>query len=529
MRYRDAGIGLAFVILNQLLVLPIQIALDLHSINLPASILVMLLFSILMITANFIHSGTVDLYSRYLRGPTDFLGKHMSLGFVASFIMLNRDHISNAIDVPRVAGAFITTNVLGYVSSFLFAIGCYKLEYRIRRQRAAVHDVECGNRAWPSPSTAWPAPPTDRSPKRLSQLSRISMALAKNGSLTSMESAERATNSQLVDHLVRTAPVWICVVLIIAVGLPVYFATRYEGIFEALCFSLFWVLSLQLQRSMKASCRLLELPRLRYTLVIFANPVVVTSVLGTAYLWIKKACTGHTIDVIITQFRRHNTLAEGMIRIVDGEKWMDHVGAGDFSGLILDAGIVCMGFKMFEYRKELWESFITVLSTCTILAAANVFLSVLIARGMGLQAADALAFAARSVTIALGIPVMQNLDGSATLMSAMVVFGGIIFQMAGDWIFSILGIHHRQRKSSSGDHGNAEQEPQQSAGTDDRIIAAGVAVGINAAAMGTSHLIERDSRATAYSALSMTVFGAMTVALTAPPSVSAVIASLASR
>ena len=105
-RYQDAGLGLILIILTQLLVIPIQITLDLHSINLPASILVMLLVSLLMLIANRIHGNTAQLYTKHLRGPTDFLGRHMSFGFVASFIMLNRDHITNAIDIPRVAGAF---------------------------------------------------------------------------------------------------------------------------------------------------------------------------------------------------------------------------------------------------------------------------------------------------------------------------------------------------------------------------------------------------------------------------------------
>ena len=54
-------------------------------------------------------------------------------------------------------------------------------------------------------------------------------------------------------------------------------------------------------------------------------------------------------------------------------------------------------------------------------------------------------------------------------------------------------------------------------------------VGINAAAMGTAHLIERDSRAVACSALSMTIYGGMTVALTALPAVSDLLVRLASR
>jgi hypothetical protein len=30
----------------------------------------------------------------------------MSFGFVASFVMLSKDHINDAADVPRIAGAF---------------------------------------------------------------------------------------------------------------------------------------------------------------------------------------------------------------------------------------------------------------------------------------------------------------------------------------------------------------------------------------------------------------------------------------
>ncbi|KAG8166071.1 hypothetical protein KVR01_004623 [Diaporthe batatas] len=45
-------------------------------------------------------------------------------------------------------------------------------------------------------------------------------------------------------------------------------------------------------------------------------------------------------------------------------------------------------------------------------------------------------------------------------------------------------------------------------------VAAGVTVGINAAAMGTAHLYEQNSRAAPYSALSMTMFGVFTVLFT---------------
>ncbi|KAI1659442.1 hypothetical protein F4813DRAFT_334007 [Daldinia decipiens] len=542
-RYRDAGIGLAFIGLSQVLVVPIQITLDLYSINLPASILVMLLFSFLLLIANCIHGGTEKLYSKHLRGPTDFLGRHMSFGFVASFVMLNRDHISNVIDIPRIAGAFFITTFAGYISTYLVAFGSSKLEQRLRGVREKVSDVESRPKSWPSPSAAWPAPPTDRSVKRISQLSRLSVAISNERSLILTEAVKGGPASQLIEQIVRTGPLWICIFLLATVGVPVYFATRYEAPFELLCFILFWILSVQFQRSLKTSYRLLRFPCLRSVMVISANPVLVTWAIGTGYLWIKTGYRGQSIDVTITEFHWHQTLAEGIVTIVKGGGISNNIGAGDLSGPVLDAGIVCMGFKMFEYRKELWESIYTVLATCALLTMANVFLNVILARALGLQPADALSFAVRSVTIALGVPAIESLGGSTTLMSALVIFGGIIFQMAGDWLFSLLQINDQERQLKSNDSNNSsctetmgstdmwnEKDMQkQIARTDNAVIAAGVTVGINAAAMGTAHLIERDSRATAYSALSMTVFGAMTVALTAVPSVSETIISLASR
>ncbi|KAI0882049.1 LrgB-like family-domain-containing protein [Annulohypoxylon maeteangense] len=537
-RFRDAGMGIVFIFLNQLLVVPIQIVLDLHSFNIPASVLVMLLFWVFMIVTNYIHTGTAQLYNKHLRGTIDFLGRHMSFGFVASFIMLNKDRTPSAIEVSKIAGAFLITTAISYIGAYLVTSGSFKLEQQFRGQQTKVCDLEDGNKSWPRPSTALPTLPTEASPRPLPQLSRLSVTLVKNKCLTSIEPVKRGSTSQFIDHLVRTSPIWICFFILTVVGIPVSIATRYDTPFESLCFVLFWILSVQFQRSLKSSCRLQRSPRLRSTIVILANPVMVTWALGTGYIWIKTAYTKQTIDVIISEFHRHNTLSEGIMAIVEGGNLTNHIGAGDLFGPVLDAGIVCLGFKMFEYRKELWESFVTVFTTCAILAVVNVFLNVLIARVIGLKSTDALAFAARSVTIALGVPAIQNLGGSATIMSAMVIFGGILFQMAGNWVFSIMRIQDQECQQASDsisdkdvEKGFAternERDSRRSAGSDNAVIAAGVTVGINAAAMGTAHLIERDSRATAYSALSMTLFGAMTVALTAFPGVSEAVIYLA--
>ncbi len=105
-RYSDAAVGLVLILCFQLLVVPIQVALDLNSVNIPASILVMLLVFFTMTIASSVNGDVVKFYSKHLRGPTDFIGRHMSLGFVVFFVLLIRDHIDSSSDIPKLAGVF---------------------------------------------------------------------------------------------------------------------------------------------------------------------------------------------------------------------------------------------------------------------------------------------------------------------------------------------------------------------------------------------------------------------------------------
>ncbi|KAI0476835.1 hypothetical protein F4859DRAFT_521415, partial [Xylaria cf. heliscus] len=549
-RYADAAVGLVLIILIQLVVLPIQIALDLHSINLPASILVMFLVLIIMTISSLINKDTLQFYNRHLRGPADFLGRHMSLGFVAFFIMLIRDHISSSSDVPKLASAFVVTTIISYLGSFLFASGGYRLEQRLRRSKQIACDLESNNKAWPSPSIAWPAPPFERQPKRVSQLSTLSEALSTNESLMKITPVPSSPTTASIDFVLRTAPIWIWLFLLATVGLPVYLATNYMMPFEVFSFTLFWILSIQFQKSLRSSHTLLKFHRLRSLLLIFANPLLLTWALGTAYIWLKTLYTGRNIDIIVGEFRHHSSLSESIIHTIHDHDVSAHIGAGDLAGLLLDAGVACMGFKMYEYRLELWASLGSVSFTCTALAAINVFLNVLVGRGIGLPAEEAIAFAGRSATLALGIPAIEHLGGSTTLASTVAIFNGILFQMVGDWLFSVMRINDRVSHDSPTKPvkvptpANSHRLFATTAATsitkkcinDDRcrtteesaVVAAGVTAGINAAAMGTAYLIERDSRAAAYSALSMIMFGAATVALTALPGASQAIMLLAS-
>ncbi|KAI2642848.1 hypothetical protein GGS21DRAFT_544897 [Xylaria nigripes] len=552
-RYSDAAIGLVLIFSTQLLVIPVQIALSLHSVNIPASIIVMFLVLITMTIASFITGKVAQIYNSHLRGPTDFVGRHMSFGFLAFFILLIRDHLNNASDVPKLAAVFVLTTIISYVASFLFAVGGFHLERRLRLSRRSASDIESCNRTWPSPSIAWPAPPVERRPKRISQLSSLSEALSTGESLFKFKPVADGPAAVSIDFLLRTAPIWICLSLLIAVGLPVYLATGYAILFDVFAFTLLWVLSIQCQRSLRSSCTLRRLRHLRSLLIIFVNPLLLTWGLGAAYVWAKTLYTGKSIHAVIGDLRHHGSLSDSIIHIMRDHDLPSNLGAGDLASILLDAGVVFMGFKMYEYRVELWNSLGTVFFTCTTLATINVFLNVLVGHGLGLKAEEAIAFAGRSATLALGIPAVDIMGGSTTFASTVAIFNGILFQMLGDWLFSLMRIDDRRLPGDSSAQrlrvlvptstgslsrttrvfGHTEKEStshgRKRIGEDSTVVAAGITAGINAAAMGTAYLVERDSRATAYSALSMIVFGATTVALTALPGAAQIAMVLTSR
>lgn len=445
----------------------------------------------------------------------------------------------------------VVTTIVSYVASFLFASGGNRIEQRLRRSRQTTKDVESNNKTWPSPSIAWPAPPCGQQSKRISQLSTLSEALSTNESLMKITPVPYSSVIDSVDFVLRTAPIWIWLSLIIVVGLPIYLTTHYAMPFEVFSLTLFWVLSVQLQKSLRSSHSLLRFPRSRCFILIFANPLLSTWALATTYMWVKTLYTGRDIAAIIGEFRHYNSLSQSIIHIMQDHDVAAHLGAGDLAGLLLDAGVACMGFKMYEYRYELWASLGTVSFTCTALAAINVFLNVVIGHGFGLQTKDAIAFAGRSATLALGVPAIDNLGGSTTLTSTVAIFSGILLQMVGDWLFSLMRINDRASRDGSV---QAPETPMlasnntispattavSSAETktisytrgrineESAVVAAGITVGINAAAMGTAYLIERNSRAAAYSALSMIMFGAATVAITALPGTVETIQSLTS-
>jgi putative effector of murein hydrolase len=334
--------------------------------------------------------------------------------------------------------------------------------------------------------------------------------------------------------------------LTLTVGLPLRYSTPHSDVALAtLLLFATWLTTLAIQSSIKSSP---ALPQWQRTLLSgLLNPVLWTSLVMTAYVFLDSTLSNRPLKTMLDTLQTHTTLSTLLLHTSNPPHLptptsSPTIASGDVAIAILNAGLAAWGLKLYEYRTHLLSR--AGLSVCTVAAAmalGNVCCAPLLAHALGVQPASrALAFAARSVTIALANPVMSVLGGDAGLNAAMVVVSGIVYQMGlgfgvGGWLegrvvermMGRLGVGLREveveggsgscRDGDDGVEGRGRDGTEigaaraQQRANDPRIVAAGVTVGINGAAMGTAYLYEAQSEAAPHAALSMMALGVMTV------------------
>lgn len=347
-------------------------------------------------------------------------------------------------------------------------------------------------------------------------------------------------------------PIWASFFSIFLIGAPVAAATKEERILDGCVLWFVWTVTVRLQQNFKASSRYRLASRLKNALVTLMNPVLMTTLLMMAYARGKAAAYGPgSLRAVLDTFSSGTplytlwTAAATSTPLPAGMRaWF---GVGDAALSILECGILTWGFKLYECSRQLFSlaGLLTVLLSVAA-AAGNVFLSVLSGRSVGLAAPEALAFAARSTTLALAKPAMAAVGGNLGANAALVVSNGILGQLMYPWALDKICVKGDGGVVSSPDGScqpadEANQGSRQDRGSDSKpdlelsrgddpvTIAAGIAIGINGAAMGVSYLYETRSRAAPYAALAMTVFGIMTVVFTTVAPFSGVVMGLASR
>lgn len=396
----------------------------------------------------------------------------------------------------------------------------------------------------------------------------------------------------------RHTLVSLSVVSVLLLGLPLAFAPSASSspqasvALDSTTLLVLWTTALTVQETLKH--RLIDNGRptdkatapwahaAKVLVVALLNPVLCTSLLFISYTWAKAAHASKGIDEVLDVFLTGNT-ASSVLGAGSGPREQQTIdsypnqppsghgpsaataavtshflGAGDLALSLLSSGLLTWGLRLFECRKALLSRSGIAVVTVSVMSAAVAVVTgpaLASARALGLRPPLALAFAARSVTLALAQPVIARLGGDAPLNAAAVVCGGVVWQVSvGLWPTSSRpgggnedseeAIVSTSPSPSSSDERSVNPETaslgtvgapraprrdgaapgsrmlrtaalQHKSRCHDTSVAWGITTGINAAAMGTAHLYEIGSDAAPFAALAMTVYGVATVALVA--------------
>ncbi|KAI0437850.1 LrgB-like family-domain-containing protein [Xylaria telfairii] len=274
----------------------------------------------------------------------------------------------------------------------------------------------------------------------------------------------------------------IYILLFTFVGIPIYYTVGYA-------------MPLQLTFSILAYFAAMSIP-LNWRQ--YLHPVLISSLLTVLGLWVLGLIKAQTLGVTLKEFRTGATY----LKLWDGTHRLP--GAGDIFASILDASIVSLALPMYQFRRELRMHFFAIVLPNVAISIGSLFAYPYICFVTGISAERSLAFAARSLTLALATPAVANLGGDPNTVAALAITSGIVGVLIGQRMLALLKI------------------------PDDDYVTRGVTLGANSSAIATALLLRTDPRAAALSSLSMSLFGAITVLFTSLPPIVAVIRSLVS-
>ncbi|POR32462.1 Uncharacterized protein TPAR_07336 [Tolypocladium paradoxum] len=493
-----------------------------------ASILGMLLVFSSMTVAGWLCRSYDRLYNEQIRSKVNFINAHLGMGFPIPIVMMNRNDALDGRQIARIIGTFVSTNVVSWAAVFLLPLTILT-GIRALKSWAAGHSLAFGIRGTSVGSDSWST----------SAEANDSLYLSQQMSRETEPTCTRSRESPTWNIFAANCPSILALCGIFAVGLPVALGTKDERLLDGLVMWFIWITAVRLQRVFRDSSLLSVTMQMKSVLATLANPVLATTVLMVAYTRAKAAAIkGRSLSRVLAIFSSGTPLYAMWTSNITGipisgnpSGWF---GAGDAALSLLECGILTWGFKLYECRRQLF----TLAGVLTVVfgvaaAAGNVFLSVMVGHAIGLGGPEALGFAARCTTLALARPAIQAVGGNAVVNATLVVSNGILGQLMYPFVLDRLGVRRAPRSESDrgGSSGEALVElenPAQSSrdkmeetvtqddsrGDDAMTVAAGVAIGVNGAAMGVSYLYETKSRAAPYAALSMTVFGVMTVVFT---------------
>ncbi|KAF4456037.1 hypothetical protein F53441_1758 [Fusarium austroafricanum] len=523
-----------------------------------SSIFGMVITLFIMAAAYFCFASVDDVYQKHIKSKVDFINVHLGLGFPIPLVMLNQSDILGGRDVGCIIGNFGVFYDKDRVEFFADP------RPSDNEPGFVVPDDFClpqpiSAQIPPRIETSWLSDSTlDQAPQPMFGRRKQTTNHEGSGRDEALSPTVSQGSSIASKHPVKVSRAWhfwisnfpllASFLAIFVIGAPVAAAANDDRILDGCVLWFIWALTLRVQRALKTSIQGIDMPKLKNTIVTLMNPVLFTTLLMTAYTRAKAGAYGFdSLTKVLQDFSSGTTLYALWTSVATGTPLSDGrspwFGAGDAALSILECGILIWGFKLYECQRQLFSlaGFLTVLLAMAA-AAGNVFVSVLTGRLVGLEPSQALAFAARSTTLALAKPAMTALGGNHGVNAALVVSNGILGQLFYPFVLdklsvkreNILGrpnasLPNSESKSSRLSHKSLLKAAGRdlASGDDSVTISAGITVGINGAAMGVSYLYETRSRAAPYAALAMTVSGVMTVVFTSVDPFKGVVLGLA--
>ncbi|EGV66547.1 hypothetical protein CANTEDRAFT_112265 [Yamadazyma tenuis ATCC 10573] len=234
----------------------------------------------------------------------------------------------------------------------------------------------------------------------------------------------------------------------------------------------------------------------------FAHPILVSTFLILFICFISSLIYHHTAKGFLDDLKYYKTgknylnLFSKAYLFDNGEtnknpqesitKYPIWPGCGDFLSSMMDVSIVSLSLPMFTHRRDFIKNF-WIMIPILMSIALTFLLYPLICYNIGINPQRSIGFIGRSVTLALGNPLINALEGSISLMAVCTILSGICGVLIGDSLFKFLRV-------KPGDY-----------------VTRGVSLGINCGAIATAHLLDSDPRAASMSSLSFAIFGTVMI------------------
>lgn len=397
----------------------------------------------------------------WIEVPCGFALRYINLFFCPAFVTLPLSPAISGIEVAKIIAVFI----IGYVLVFAFtaymvrglqlALGTSK---RAMTERAEEMGSEPDNIPLaeireepdtgdsPTPDSSGPPTPAEGVPL-LSQLNGLSENLQAPSRAMDPNSvtgtggppiAESAASAQTITTPIRhdAAPLtrpqrWTAFIsvnfdmltyvsLFIFVGIPIYYGAGYAMPAQLTLNIIFFFAALRLPPRYKT----------------YLHPVLVSSAFTILGIWVLALIRRDTLDDGLEAYTTNNKYTQ----LWDNVKGLQPPGAGDIFGSVLDVSIVALGLPMFRYRNELKARFMTIIIPNVVISIGSLFAYPIFCATIGISGPRSLAFASRSLTLALATPATTNLGGDLYTIAPLCIFSGIAGVIVGPIGLDLLKI-----------------------------------------------------------------------------------------